>query len=48
VDPATVFENGRTGINDVDMFINAVNPHGRRERARVMSPDIKRGPVVYG
>jgi hypothetical protein len=48
VDPATVFDNGRTGIYEVDLFINAVNPAGMRRRSRVMSPDIQRGPVVYG
>lgn len=48
VDPATVFENGRTGIREVDLFIQAVNPSGLTRRARVMSPDVQRGPVVYG
>ena len=48
VDPATVFESGRTGIQEVDLFITAVNPTGMRRRSRVMSPDIRRGPVVYG
>ena len=48
VDPATVFENGRTGIHEVDLFITAVNPTGMRRRSRVMSPDVRRGPVVYG
>lgn len=48
VDPTTVFENGRTGIHDVDLFISAVNPQNMRRASRVMSPDIRRGPVVYG
>lgn len=48
VDPSTVFENGRTGIPDVDLFITAVNPTGMRRRSRVMSPDVRRGPVVFG
>lgn len=47
VDPATVFENGRTGIHEVDLFISAVNPTGMRRRSLVMSPDVRRGPVVY-
>jgi hypothetical protein len=47
VDPSTVFENGRTGIYEVDLFLNAVNPTGMRRRSRVLSPDIRRGPVVY-
>jgi hypothetical protein len=48
VDPTTVFENGRTGIHEVDLFIQAVNPSGLTRRARVMSPDVKQSPVVYG
>lgn len=48
VDPATVFENGRTGIREVDLFIQAVNPDRLGRRPRVMSPDVQRGPVVYG
>jgi hypothetical protein len=47
VDPTTVFEQGRTGIPEVDLFVNAVNPGGMRRRSRVMSPDVRRGPVVY-
>jgi hypothetical protein len=47
LDPETVFDNGRTGIREVDMFIQAVNPSSLRRRARVMSPDIQRGPVTY-
>lgn len=47
VDPATVFSDGRTGIRDVDTFIHAVNPGGLTRRARVMSPDLPRHPVVY-
>lgn len=48
VDPATVFEDGRTGIREVDLFIRAVNPNNLSRRPRVMSPDVKPHPVVYG
>lgn len=47
VDPSEVLTSGRTGIHEVDLFIQAVNPGSLTRRARVMSPDIKRGPVVY-
>ena len=47
VDPATVFEEGRTGIREVDLFVTAVNPAGLRRRARVMSPDVPSHPVRY-
>lgn len=43
VDPATFLEGGLTGIRNVDLFIRAVNPHGRAERARVSNLD---GPAV--
>lgn len=48
VDPASVFTDGRTGLRDVDLFIEAVNPGRLRRRARVMSPDLPRSPVAYG
>lgn len=48
VDPATVFEDGRTGIREVDLFIRAVNPNNLQRRPRVLSPDVKPHPVVYG
>lgn len=48
VNADTVFENGRTGIREVDLFITAVNPGQLRRRPRVMSPDVNRGPVMYG
>jgi len=47
VDPQTVFTDGRTGIREVDLFITAANPYGLKRRARVMSPDLPRHPVVY-
>jgi hypothetical protein len=47
VDPITVFEDGRTGIADVDRFINAVNPYTNRQRSRVYSPDVRSHAVRY-
>ena len=47
VAPGTVFSDGRRGVRDVDTFIHAVNPGGLSRRARVMSPDLPRHPVVY-
>lgn len=43
VDPSTVLESGRTGIQSVDAFIYAVNPYGSTQRSRVRSPDAYRG-----
>lgn len=47
VDPTDALNGGLTGIRDVDLFIQAVNPGGLRQRSRVMSPDVPRHPVVY-
>lgn len=47
VDPADVLTAGRTGIADVDRFIEAVNPNGLRRRSMVMSPDYKPAPAVW-
>lgn len=43
VDPTTVLESGKTGIQSVDMFVHAVNPHALAQRSRVRSPDTFRG-----
>jgi len=43
VDPTTVLETGRTGIQSVDAFVHAVNPAGMRQRSRVRSVDSYRG-----
>lgn len=48
VDPTEILTGGRTGIREVDLFIQAVNPSGLRRRPRVYSSDVKRGPVVFG
>jgi hypothetical protein len=42
-----VLTEGRTGIREVDLFIQAVNPGNLRSRPRVYSPDVKRHPGVY-
>lgn len=36
----------RTGIRDVDMVIQAYNPHGRTRRPAVLSPDMPRARMV--
>lgn len=48
VSPTDLLTGGRTGIREVDLFIEAVNPNGLRRRPRVTSPDTRRHPVVYG
>lgn len=47
VDPTDALNGGLTGIRDADLFIQAVNPGGLRQRARVTSPDLPRHPVRY-
>lgn len=36
---ATLFDKGRTGLADVDLWLATVNPAGLRRRSRVWSPD---------
>ena len=43
VDPTTVLDEGKTGIQSVDLFIHAVNPYRLTQRSRVASPDTFRG-----
>lgn len=40
-DPATLLENGLTGIPDVDLFVKAVNPARLTRRPRVLSHDVR-------
>lgn len=40
VDPAQVLADGYTGIADVDLWLRAVNPYRRTQRARLYSPDL--------
>lgn len=42
LDPQEFLADGRTGIYMVDLFLAAVNPHGRGQRGRVWSPDLPR------
>lgn len=42
LDPQDFLEGGRVGIYLVDLWLKAVNPHGRSERARVWSPELPR------
>ncbi|MFE2995015.1 hypothetical protein ACFXG4_08390 [Nocardia sp. NPDC059246] len=44
IDPATLFDNGLTGVETVDRWLAAVNPGGRRAPSRVYSPD-RRDPI---
>ncbi|MRH86011.1 hypothetical protein GFY24_00775 [Nocardia sp. SYP-A9097] len=39
IDPATLFENGLTGVESVDRWLGAVNPGQRRAPSRVYSVD---------
>jgi len=43
VDPASLLENGLTGIAMVDLWVRSVNPARKAQRSRVYSPD-SRGP----
>lgn len=46
LDPTTFLEDGKTGIQSVDLFIRAVNPYGVSARSRVLSPDVNRGRIT--
>lgn len=46
-DASTVLEAGRTGIDEVDWFVNAVNPQRLPNAMRVLSPDAPRAPRVW-
>jgi hypothetical protein len=39
VDAAALFDKGRTGLGDVDLWLATVNPAGLRRRSRTWSPD---------
>lgn len=41
-DPSVLAEAGLTGVESVDRWLAAVNPHKRRQPARVYSPDAPR------
>lgn len=43
MDPATLTDQGLTGLANVDLWIRAVNPKRKAQRSRVFSPDIS-GP----
>lgn len=40
LDPLDFFDQGRTGLAEVDLFIKSVNPKGRQRNSGVYSPDI--------
>lgn len=41
-DPNEFLEKGLTGLRSVDLWVKAINPHNRPQRARVYSPDVPR------
>ena len=45
LDPADFLDKGRTGINTVDMWLTAVNPHGLASASVVWSPDVPAPPT---
>lgn len=47
VAPEDVLSAGRTGIRQVDLWIEAVNPSGLRSRSKVFSPDLREHPRRY-
>lgn len=47
--PATVFEDGRTGIREVDLVLRRYNPNGLSQPPVIASPDtLRRTPRVIG
>lgn len=42
VDPTDILQSGRTGLLEVDLFLQSVNPNNLQRRARVISPDRRR------
>lgn len=40
IDPQDYLDKGRTGLPSVDLWLAAVNPHGRSQGGQVWSPDI--------
>ena len=48
VDPQTVFNDDRTGIEVVDWFIKSQNPYGLGSQLRVISPDAPKRPRIQG
>lgn len=48
IDPETMFEGGRTGIPEVDLWLTAVNPHRLVAPPVVLSPDVDPGFLLGG
>ena len=46
-DPLDLVQDGMVGLPMVDTWVKAINPHRRRRRARIVSPDVPRR-VRYG
>jgi hypothetical protein len=45
-DPTGFYQQGLTGIPEVDMWVNAINPDGLRRPSAVWSPDLEPAPQV--
>ena len=43
--PAGIFEDGRSGIREVDLIISSYNPHRLVTPSRILSPDSRRGRI---
>lgn len=41
VDPGALFDNGKTGLANVDLFLQIANPYQLKSRPRVWSPDVR-------
>jgi hypothetical protein len=41
LDPGTLFDNGLTGLTNVDLFLRVTNPYKLKSRPRVYSPDVR-------
>lgn len=52
LDPMTFLDKGKTGIYEVDMWLQSVNPNGLRRRSTVLTPDrprpVRRTAVTPG
>jgi hypothetical protein len=46
LDPQEFIRDGRTGIYEIDLFINAANPGRARQKPRVYSPDAPRRRAI--
>jgi hypothetical protein len=40
IDPQQFLDKGRTGLLTVDLWLSAINPKSRTQRALIWSPDL--------